>query len=67
MEILVYRHGQEQVEEGVTVDHLPALLKDPSVVIWIDMEKPTEADEQVLLDVFKFHPLTVEDCRENRH
>ena len=31
------------------------------------MEKPTEADEQVLLDVFKFHPLTVEDCRENRH
>ena len=31
------------------------------------MESPTEADERVLLDVFNFHPLTVEDCRENRH
>ena len=36
-------------------------------MIWVDMESPTEADEQVLLDVFQFHPLTVEDCRENRH
>jgi len=31
------------------------------------MEKPTEADEQVLLNILRFHPLTVEDCRENRH
>jgi magnesium transporter len=67
MEILVYRKGKESVDEGVTVDQLPALLKDPSVVIWVDMESPTEEDEDVLLDIFKFHPLTVEDCRENRH
>ena len=67
MEILVYRHGQQKVEEGLTVDQLPALLDDPSVVIWVDMESPTEEDERVLLDVFHFHPLTVEDCHENRH
>lgn len=67
MEILVYRKGHEKVEEGATVDQLPALLKDPSVVIWVDMESPTSDDERVLLDVFHFHPLTVEDCRENRH
>jgi magnesium transporter len=67
MEILVYRSGAQKVQTGVTVDQLPELLKDESVVIWIDMESPTEKDEQVLLDVFEFHPLTVEDCRENRH
>lgn len=67
MEILVYRHGDERVHEGFTADQLPELLKDSSIVIWVDMESPTEKDEQVLLDVFKFHPLTVEDCRENRH
>jgi magnesium transporter len=67
MEILVYRHGAEKVEEGFTVDQLPELLKDPSLVIWVDMDCATEADERILLDVFKFHPLTVEDCRENRH
>jgi magnesium transporter len=67
MEILVYRPGSEKVEEGFTVDQLPELLKEPSSVIWVDMECPTEVDERVLLDVFKFHPLTVEDCHENRH
>lgn len=67
MEILVYRKGSSKIEENLTVTDLPELLQDKSAVIWVDMESPTEADEQVLLDVFKFHPLTVEDCRENRH
>jgi magnesium transporter len=67
MEILVYRRGDQKVQEGITVDQLPELLKDESVVIWVDMESPAAEDEQVLLDVFEFHPLTVEDCRENRH
>ena len=67
MEILVYRKGTTKIEENFTADDLPELLKDLSSVIWVDMESPTAADEQVLLDVFHFHPLTVEDCRENRH
>jgi magnesium transporter len=67
MEILVYRKGAEKVETGFTVEQLPDLLKEETSVIWVDMESPTEADERTLLDVFHFHPLTVEDCRENRH
>ena len=67
MEILVYRQGTPKIEENWTAADLPELLKDLSAVIWVDMERPTEADERVLLDVFHFHPLTVEDCRENRH
>ncbi len=67
MEILVYRPGTPKIIEGKTVEDLPELLKDKSAVIWVDMEQPTTADERVLLDVFHFHPLTVEDCRENRH
>ena len=67
MEILVYRPGTPKIIEGKTVEDLPELLQDKSAVIWVDMESPTAADERVLLDVFHFHPLTVEDCRENRH
>ncbi|HLM24959.1 MAG TPA: magnesium/cobalt transporter CorA [Pyrinomonadaceae bacterium] len=67
MEILVYRKGVPRIQENFTAADLPELLKDESAVIWVDMESPTEVDEHVLLDVFKFHPLTVEDCRENRH
>lgn len=67
MEILVYRNGQQKISEGHTADQLPELLQERGSVIWVDMEQPTAADEQILLDVFDFHPLTVEDCRENRH
>ena len=67
MEILVYRQGTTHVQEGFTKEQLPELLKDKSSVVWVDMNAPTEDDERILLDVFKFHPLTVEDCRENRH
>jgi len=67
MEILVYRKGNPKIEEGFTAEDLPELLKEQSAVVWVDMEKPNETDERVLLDVFHFHPLTVEDCRENRH
>jgi len=31
------------------------------------MEEPGEAEERILLDIFRFHPLTVEDCRETRN
>jgi magnesium transporter len=67
MEIFVYRDGSEKVEEGFAVDQLPELLADEKAVIWVDMHSPTTADEDVLLNLFHFHPLTVEDCRENRH
>jgi len=31
------------------------------------MHEPTIADDGCLLDIFHFHPLTVEDCRETRN
>lgn len=67
MEIFVYRGDADYVESGFTVEQLPALLKDEKSVTWVDMEAPSLADDQVLLDIFHFHPLTVEDCRANRH
>jgi len=67
MEILVYREGAAEIESGFTAEQLPQLLKEEKAVIWIDMESPTEADEDILRNVFHFHPLTIEDCRETRN
>ena len=67
MEIYVYREGAECVESDFTAEQLPELLKDEKAVIWIDIEAPTEVEERMLLDLFHFHPLTVEDCRETRN
>lgn len=67
MEIFVYNQGSARVEEGFTVEQLPELLKEKNSVIWVDMNAPTDEDDRILLDVFKFHPLAVEDCRADRH
>jgi magnesium transporter len=67
MEIFVYREGANQVEEGFSAADLPELLANRKNVVWVDMEQPTADDEKILSDVFKFHFLTIEDCRETRN
>ena len=67
MEIFLYSEGADRVEEGIALEQLPELLRDEKALFWLDMAQPTAEDENVLLNVFHFHPLTVEDCRENRH
>jgi len=67
MDIFVYRNESDEVEEAHNVKLIPELLKDENLMFWVDFEAPTETDDHILLDVFRFHPLTVEDCRANRH
>lgn len=71
MEILAYRSGADTIEEGFTADDLPDLLEDKSNVVWVDFlgETPEQIEEakSILLNVFRFHYLTVEDCIETRN
>lgn len=71
MEIFCYRKGEDKVDEGFTRDELPALLAEPTNVVWVDLmgETPEHLAEakDVLINVFKFHKLTVEDCVETRN
>lgn len=71
MEIFLYRQGADTVEEGFTRDDLPGLLADETNLVWVDLmgERPEDIEEtkDVLLNVFKFHRLTVEDCIETRN
>jgi magnesium transporter len=70
-EIFVYRHGAIQVEESYELSSLPELLADPDNVVWVDIRGEDESDvpkvKDLLLNVFKFHYLTVEDCLETRN
>ena len=71
MEIFVYRKDAAKVEEGFTREQLPGLLADQTNVVWVDLQGETEEHlseaKDVLLNVFKFHRLTVEDCVETRN
>ena len=70
-EIFLYRKGADRVEEGISLDALPDLLADKSNVIWLDIRGEDQdaipAIKELLLNVFNFHYLTVEDCIETRN
>ena len=71
MEIFVYKNGADSVERGINFKDLPALLADKTNVVWVDFEAIEPDDikqaESILLKIFKFHYLTVEDCLETRN
>ena len=45
-----------------TVENLTELLSDKDSITWVDFDNPTEKEVSLLTDVFKFHPLAIEDC-----
>lgn len=71
MEIFVYRKNAESLEEGFSAGDLPGLLEDKTNLVWVDLlgETQEQIDEakDILLNVFRFHHLTVEDCVETRN
>jgi magnesium transporter len=59
----VYVISAEGVQPG-SVDDLPALLKDPDNLVWVDMPICDPAAVSVLTEVFDFHPMAIRDCVE---
>ena len=42
---------------------MPTILAATQLFLWVDLEDPTPEEVQMVLkDVFKFHPLSIEDC-----
>lgn len=70
-EIFVYKQGAEKVNEGFAVQDIPGLIANERNVVWVDIRGENEADipaiKDLLLNTFKFHYLTVEDCIETRN
>lgn len=71
MQIFVYRKGAPKVEEHTSAERLQEFLDDETNVVWVDFrgETPEQIEQarDILLNVFKFHYLTVEDCLETRN
>jgi magnesium transporter len=58
--ILALRTG-ESTPTTVELDALPALLADPTAIVWVDLLDPGEPERKMLEDVFKLHPMSIED------
>ncbi len=59
------------IYEGLTVREekkpdLPELLTQEGIVIWIDMTGPMTEDTRALREVFRFHPLAIEQVLDHK-
>jgi magnesium transporter len=57
----LYREGHLD-RTDVDAGHIGELLEDPKVMLWVDVESPTQQDLAMLGEQFGFHELALEDC-----
>lgn len=51
----------------LTMKEFAQALHQPDGLFWVDMEDPSEAEEEtVLVSLLDFHPLAIEDCQRSR-
>jgi len=62
--------AEERKLRPISLDELKRIYFDPArsdIQIWVDLLTPTfEEEESILVDLFGFHQLAVEDCRHER-
>ncbi len=65
---VLYRHRSGALVDDLPITQVPDALKDPQARIWVDLEC-IDAEEQrtILADLFRFHPLAVEDVINEVH
>lgn len=57
--------GKRKVD--VPLPELLSILAEEGNLLWIDFFKPTLEEIKILSEVFKFHPLAIEDCINVNH
>jgi magnesium transporter len=50
-----------EITETQEISKLKAAFGDPELHLWVDMEDPNDEEIDLLLEVFHFHPLAIED------
>ncbi|MFH0985825.1 MAG: magnesium/cobalt transporter CorA [Candidatus Omnitrophota bacterium] len=56
-----YKKGG-QVETNLSRARLFTALGEKEGILWVDFEDPSEFESDMLVEIFNFHPLAVEDC-----
>lgn len=65
---ILFRHRSGTLVDNLTMDQLPAALKDPHSRLWIDLQNSSAVEQHEILEkIFRFHPLAVEDAINDVH
>ena len=57
----IARHGDGTVRSGLRPTEIADALRDPTTVVWADLDTRSAEEHALLQRVFRFHPLAIED------
>lgn len=64
----LYRTSKGSFASDIPSSHWRAALRDEGGLLWVDLsQEPPEAIEPLLRDIFKFHPLAIDDALRETH
>lgn len=64
----LYYEAEKKLRTGLSWDEVRVLLQAPQGLLWVDFESTSaEEDEPILVELFKFHPLAVDDALQESH
>src|SRR6185436_4600588 len=58
--------GGISLERGIPTEQLHEYIRDAGNLVWIDVQDPGPAEISMLLEVFGFHPLALEDVTKGQ-
>lgn len=65
---ILYRHRSGTIVTGLPLEQLNDAMRDNQARLWIDLTAPTdEESQQILHQLYKFHPLAIEDATNESH
>ncbi|HEV3014059.1 MAG TPA: CorA family divalent cation transporter, partial [Actinomycetota bacterium] len=50
-----------------TPEDLPELLERRAGLVWVDIPRVDPEAARVLAEVFRFHPMAIQDCENRNH
>lgn len=64
IQTIYYSSSTSSPQRELDVDQMKLALLNPEGLLWVSLEQPDNAEtDQILRDVFNFHPLAIEDSQ----
>jgi magnesium transporter len=65
---ILYRHRSSGIVAELPVEKLQTAVQDKFLNLWVDMLDPTPEEYQLVFEqIFRFHPLAIEDATQDSH
>jgi magnesium transporter len=63
----LYRDSSGDLHTGLDEVAVAKALRDEEGLLWLNVREASDADERLLRETFRFHPLAIRDCMNSRY